>query len=493
MHLSAAARVGLATIAGFLVLIGMVTYFNNEGPSQGQQYVVIFQNVGGLQVKAPVLLAGVRVGSVKKIELVTDSSKVRVTMLIDRPQVRLYRNRQKDSPPDSFYVYTVAGNLLGDKWLDIRTGKIPLDTPVVKPTDPPLIGEAPVSLDDLAREGYDVMGEFRQSVVALNNLVADDKFQRDIKQSVGNFAEISDNLKGASQDARGLLNGLKGRVERLSNSVELVVSHVDDTVRGLQADAQGVSSDLRGVSSGARDLFNRNSGRINDIVVTLHQTAVGLNSTIAQLQSVAGNKEMKSDLTAAVQNLRKTSQEVQGIATDVRSITADPEVQSDLRDTIHNAHEASEGAKRAVKNVNGIMSGAGKGKLVEADLENEWDVKSGHPATNANIFLLPNASYGLKLGVDSLGQQNLYNIQVMKNMGNFRLRGGLVRSQFGVGADYKLLKKVELSADVYNTRRVKVDLTGRVLFPGDFYLLGGYRDVTQSEHGYPILGAGKRF
>ena len=55
-------------------------------------------------------------------------------------------------------------------------------------------------------------------------------------------------------------------------------------------------------------------------------------------------------------------------------------------------------------------------------------------------------------------------------------------------------KRFELSGDAYNTSRVQVDLYGKVLFPGDFYLLGGFRDVNHSKTtGYPIIGAGKRF
>ena len=500
MQLNAAAKVGLTTIVAAILFITILTYFGNVGFQKGEQYVIIFQNVGGLQTKAPVLLAGVRIGSVYKIELGQDDSKrvadsrVRVTILVTREGVRLYRNRLRDSPADTYYVYTVAGNLLGDKWLDIRTGRIPAGTEPVKPGDPPIVGEAPVSIDDLAREGYSVMGEFRQSVTALNNLVADEKFQNDIKQSVGNFNEISENLKGASKDARGLLNHLKQRVERLSNSVELVVSHVDQTVQGLQSDARAVTSDLRDVSSGARDLVSKNRNRINEIVVTLHQTAVGLNSTIASLQGLASDKNLKGDVLAAVNNLNKTSQEIQGIATDIRSITADPEVQGDLRDTIHNAKEASEGAKRAIKSVNGVVDGVTHGSFVQGYVENEWNTKIGRSATNANVFLLPSAPYGAKIGVDSIGEANLLNLQATKNMGDFSIRAGVVRSKVGVGADARLFKKrFELSADVYNTRKVHVDLTGRVLFPYDIYLLGGYRGATDAEKGYPIIGAGKRF
>lgn len=493
MEMSPAAKVGIVAVIALLLFGLVMTQIGGFAEEKGPEYVVMFQNVGALQTKSPVLLAGVKVGTVKRIELNKDDSRVKVTMVINRPGINLYRHRRPEDPPGSFYIYTVAGNLLGDKWMDIRTGKIPPDTPPVKPNEEPLVGEAPVSLDDLAREGNAVMAEFRESVTALNELVADKKFQSDIRETMGNFNEISGNLKGATHDARQLVASLNGRMERLGNAVELVVAHVDETVVGFQSDAQAVGSDLRGFSNGLRGVVQRNQGNVDQIVKTLRETASSLNRTMQSLEKLANNQEIKDDVAAAVHNLKRTSEEVQGIASDIRSVTSDPEVQGDLKETLQNTKEATEGAKKVIKKVEGISAGVTGGKLVQVYLDNEWNTNNGRPATNANAFLLPDGPYGAKIGVDSLGQQNLINFQAMKNWESFRLRGGVVRSQFGVGADARLLdKRVELSVDAYNTRRVEVDVYGKVLFPGDFYLLGGYRNVN-SRQGHPILGAGKRF
>ena len=72
------------------------------------------------------------------------------------------------------------------------------------------------------------------------------------------------------------------------------------------------------------------------------------NKTIKALETLAQNKDLKDDVLAAVNNLKKTSEEVQGIASDIRSVTADPEVQGDLKDTIQNAKEATDGAKKVM-------------------------------------------------------------------------------------------------------------------------------------------------
>ncbi|MBI3929736.1 MAG: hypothetical protein HY319_29620 [Armatimonadetes bacterium] len=199
-------------------------------------------------------------------------------------------------------------------------------------------------------------------------------------------------------------------------------------------------------------------------------------------------------MLAAVDNLRKTSEEVQGIASDIRSITSDPEVQSDLRETITNAREATEAAKRVAQRVEGIVEGVGGGRLGELYLEQEWNTDNGDTFTNINALLLPEAAFGAKIGVDALGQDNLVNLQAMKNWEHFRVRAGVVRSQFGIGADAMLFdRRFLLNLDAYDTRDPKLDVLGRVMFPGDFYLLGGYRDVTDTDDRMPVIGAGKRF
>lgn len=495
MEMSSAAKVGMVAVIALILFGLVVTQLGGISEEKGKEFQISFQNVGGLQTKAPVLLAGVKVGLVKKMELSSEDSRVRVTMLITRDGVNLYRSRRPDDPKDSFYVYTVAGNLLGDKWVDIRTGRIPADTKPLDPKGEPIVGEPPVSLDDLAREGNAVMGEFRQSVTALNELVADKKFQNDIRETMGNFTEISRNLKGASTDARGLVHGLNGRVERLGNAIELVVAHVDQTVTGFQSDAQAVGADLRGFSGGLRNVVVKNQGNINTIVVTLKETALSLNRTMKTLETLANNKDLKDDVLATVNNLKRTSEEVQGITSDIRSLTSDPELQGDIRDTIQNTREATEGARRVINTVDGITEGVTSGPLAQAYLDAEVNTRTGQVAGNANVFVLPNGPYGAKIGVDSIGRDNLLNLQAYKNWEQFRLRAGVVRGQLGAGFDARLFdKRFELSTDAYDTNKFRVDVYGKVLFPGDFYLLGGYREVNHSKTtGYPIIGAGKRF
>lgn len=499
MELNPAAKVGIVTVVAVMLFLLSISQIGRFGREDGAEYRVLFEAVGGLQERAPVHLAGVPIGFVKSLEL-AENNKVTATIKITRDDIDLYRAREPETDPaGTYYVYTITGNLLGDKWMEIKPGP-------VQPEDEPLangsmvIGEAPVTLDDLAREGNQVMTELRGSVNALNALVADEKFQSDIKLTVENFREISGNLKGVSSDAKIMVAGLNDRVNRLADSLETVVTHVDGTVLAFQDDAQVVGEDLRRFSGTATRMLEKNQPHVDTIVMNLRDTSVSLKKAMRAVEAIADNEQLNEDVIQAVHNLRRTSEEIQGIAADIRSVSSDPEVQKDLRETVVNAKQASASAARVMSKVEGLGNNLTGGALVGVEAEQQWDLNDGDAHTNLNAYLLPDGAYGAKLGVDSLGNQNLVNLQVMKNWEKFRLRAGVVRSEFGLGADARLFnKQLELNLEAYDTSDPQVDLLGKYIFSNDFYIQGGYRNIFNNRRdgfpaeAYPVVGAGKRF
>lgn len=499
MELNPAAKVGIVTVVAGLLFLLSISQIGRFGRQDGDEYRVIFESVGGLQERSPVYLAGVPIGYIKNLEL-AENNKVQATVKLTRDDVELYRARDLETDPKGmYYVYTITGNLLGDRWMEIKPGPVELgEQPLANGS---LVhGETPVTIDDLAREGYEVMGELRQSVNALNGLVADEKFQGDIKLTVENFREISGNLKGVSADAKVMVAGLNNRVNRLSDSLETVVTHVDQTVIAFQDDAETVGNDLKRFSGTANRMLAQNQPHMETIVMNLRDTSISLKKAMRAVEAIADNQDLNDDVVAAVNNLRRTSEEIQGIAADIRSVSADPEVQKDLRETVVNAKQASASAARVMGRVDAISKAGTSGKFLGLEAEQQWELDRGQASTNVNAYLLPEGPYGAKFGVDSIGQDNLVNIQAMRNWEKYRLRAGLVRSQVGLGADVRLFnKKLELNLDAYDTSDPQVDLLGKYVFGKDFYVQGGYRNLFNNESrkgydkAYPVIGAGKRF
>lgn len=108
--------VGLFITTGIIALLFLGMQVSNLAPFGYEGGYIIqakFSNSGGLKVRSPVLIAGVRVGRVQAIMLDQDSFESVVKMLID-PQ---YKTLPDDT---SASIYTAG--LLGEQYVNLEPG-----------------------------------------------------------------------------------------------------------------------------------------------------------------------------------------------------------------------------------------------------------------------------------------------------------------------------------------------------------------------------------
>lgn len=113
---SFSAGTGLFILLGFAALVFLATQTTSIANTyQGDSYTVKarFTNVGQLKVRAPVKLAGVRIGSVQSITLEPKRLDALVVLSIDK--------RYDKIPEDSSAAVFTSG-LLGDQYIAIRPG-----------------------------------------------------------------------------------------------------------------------------------------------------------------------------------------------------------------------------------------------------------------------------------------------------------------------------------------------------------------------------------
>ncbi|HVP27762.1 MAG TPA: outer membrane lipid asymmetry maintenance protein MlaD [Myxococcota bacterium] len=123
---------GLGAIAYLSFSVGGLSY---RGPV-GMQLVAKFDEIGGLRVRAPVVIAGVKVGQVKQIDLDPDTSRARVVLDVD-PTLKL--------PIDTTAAIRTSG-VLGDKFLALEPGA---EEETLKPGEEIGRTESALSLENL--------------------------------------------------------------------------------------------------------------------------------------------------------------------------------------------------------------------------------------------------------------------------------------------------------------------------------------------------------
>ncbi len=132
--------VGLFVLMSLMALASIafqVSNFSEWKERPTYRVSALFDNIGGLKVRAPLKLSGVVIGRVTGIEIDPVSFKARVNMAIDQSFNQL--------PVDSSLSILTSG-LLGDQYVGLEPGG---DEEVLKPGDEIEMTQSAIVLEDL--------------------------------------------------------------------------------------------------------------------------------------------------------------------------------------------------------------------------------------------------------------------------------------------------------------------------------------------------------
>ena len=131
---------GLFILLGFAALAYLATQTTSVANfRQGDSYTLKarFTNVGQLKLRAPVKIAGVRIGSVESIDLDATKLDALVQLSVDK--------HFNDLPDDSAAAIFTSG-LLGDQYVSIQPGGSP---EAMKEGDEFVLTQSSIQLEDL--------------------------------------------------------------------------------------------------------------------------------------------------------------------------------------------------------------------------------------------------------------------------------------------------------------------------------------------------------
>ncbi len=108
--------VGVFMAAGIVALFFLamqVSNLSSLNPDDGYDVLARFDNIGSLKVRAPVTMAGVRVGRVKDIMFDKETYEAVVTLQIDAGY---------DTIPDDTFAKIFTAGLLGEQYVGLDPG-----------------------------------------------------------------------------------------------------------------------------------------------------------------------------------------------------------------------------------------------------------------------------------------------------------------------------------------------------------------------------------
>ena len=473
------AKVGLFMTVCLVALAALVLRVDDlqlfGGPQQ--RVDVLFDTVTGLDNKAAVRVAGVRIGRVDGIAL--DGQRARVELLIDTP-VQLTQGS---------YASVSNVGLLGEKYVELVLGP---PGGLVLPDGVTLEGQVPVSWDQamakLSNLGDSVL-QFTEGVSGAG--------------SGGNLGRLIDNLAVMSGELRELVAANRGQVDSSLASIQSFSATLARELPIIARQTQEALSQIETVIAENRDDFGEGLANVKELTERFKTSVDNLNQITGQLASGEGSigKLLQSDeahdgLVSTLDSLKGGVEDLRGTLGRIEKIKLDLGFESyyleDREDTRSAFRINIDPQSSRFYRVEAVDDPNGRRRLQTERITTTFDDGTSETQIIETLKTEDKIAISAQLGFD-LGE---------KPFGRFALRGGLIESTGGAGVDWIApQKRLGLSLEAFDFGRDEVAedlaprlrLTGKYLFNDNLYVVGGYDDLLETEFGSAFLGVGIRW
>jgi phospholipid/cholesterol/gamma-HCH transport system substrate-binding protein len=465
--------VGIFATVCLVILAVLIWQIEDINPfaEKGRQIDALFDSVAGLDEKASVRVAGVRVGRVDGVGL--DGRKARVTLLLEKPV---------DMPRGTIARVANLG-LLGEKYIEIVPGppggpELPPGT-VLPGVTPPTIDEAIAKINDIGTSIQEMTGTLSGADLGgnINHLMDElELTSREIRLLV---AENRANLGATIGNFREMSAVLSRELPRLAEQMNRTLTQIETLVadnRGQVSESLGNIREVTDRLQTSVDNFNQISGKIargEGTVGKLINDEEAYDKVVSTLDSIQGGVETLSGTLGAINRFR-IDLDMQGYVLpsleDNSSHTAlllDIDPQDDKRLYRAGLSSPPNGKRREKTETITVTNPDG---TTEVTTVNKITTEKTYAATGLFGYKAPN---------------------------NVRLFAGLIENSGGAQVEYPLLEdRFLLSFEAFDFNRPQdlsphLRLTGRWKFHPNLYLVGGYDDFLEDDSFF--LGGGIRW
>ena len=284
-------KLGSFIIIGMLLFIAVIYYLGSKQNLFGSSFKVtaVFGNVSGLQEGNNIRYAGINVGTVENIEIVSDST-VQVTMLIEEKAGKFIKS-------DATVTIESAG-LMGNKIVTISAGSP--GAKFIQDNDQ-LASEEPINIDEVLKTVQTTgqyARQFTNNLVEISELIkegeglagtliADSSMGKRVEQIVARFENTSIQTMEISRDINQVTGQLaqgKGTLGSLiqDDSMIIYMRHTMDSLAMASANAVAITREL----SKFTNKLNNEKGAVGRIL-TDTAMASSLEKTITNVNQAA--------------------------------------------------------------------------------------------------------------------------------------------------------------------------------------------------------------
>lgn len=451
--LSAEAKVGLLVLLGSMVLLWMTFAVGKYefGEKKGYTLQAIFDSVAGLDAKAAVRMAGVKIGTVEKVEL--EDSRAKVTIRV-YPDVKIQRGTKA-------MVKTLG--LLGEKYVELLPPEIsakeaaaPEGSRYLQGGERIQVTVSPSDVDKLINQLSSISDDVKQVTASLRQVFGSERGTRSMEDILADLRTTTANIQQFSSVLRSDGSEVVTRLNELVASLNGVVGENRDNIKVTMENVREASKNaelaLASIESTARKI-DRGEGTLGKLV---------------------SNDSMYNNIDSAAKGLSDYSTHFERLKTVIgfRSEYMFPEWKSyftlDLKPTFD--------------------------KFYTLEVVNDPKAKFTQTITTLN-------PPGTTVTQDTFEQKFVFSLLFNKRWGNLAIRMGLMESTGGLGAAYYAMDdRIKFSLDAWNFQskepgNLNTHMKATVSYDLNklFFLDAGYDNFLNSQRAAAFAGVGIRF
>ncbi len=229
-------KVGIMVVITSLILAIGIFFLGREGGLFMERYQITtyMERINGLQVGAPVRLAGVKVGSVSELNFPEDISRTEIRVVME-----INQNVRERIRKDSRARIGTLG-LLGDKFVSITQGTV--DQPPVEPGGT-IKGDTPVDVEQLITTASDAVDDLVVAIRHAQNIAKKIDEGSGTLGKLINEPDAINKMEDLTLEMRDLLEKIntgEGTLGRLVNDPQLY-----DRLSGFVLRADGLAEDAQ--------------------------------------------------------------------------------------------------------------------------------------------------------------------------------------------------------------------------------------------------------
>ena len=452
-NLSAEAKVGLLVIVGSVILLYMTFAVGKYefGQKKGYTLEATFDSVAGIDVKASVRMAGVKIGTVDRVELAGD--RARVILRIDEG-VQIKRGAET-------MVKTLG--LLGEKYIEFMPVKTERPQPL-KPGESPYYhdGErvqvtvSPSDVDKLINQLSAISDDVKQITGSLRQVLGTEKGTKSMEDILGDLRQTTANIKDFSHTLR-------------NDGGELVVS-----LNELVASLNGVVGENRDNLRVTLENVREASKNAEMAMISLDNTVKKIDSGEGTIGKLVNSDSMYNSIDSAAKGITDYVSRIERMKTIVGFRTEYMFPQSKTYATLE------------------LKPRPDKYYILEV---------TSDPFGKFSRIEQSQTPPGTTVVTETFEDKFAFSLEYAKRWGNLALRLGLIESSGGLGADYYVWDdRIKFSVDSwnYNSREpgnenTHLKATASYGLGKTFYVNAGYDNFLNSQRKAPFVGVGLHF